>query len=67
MIARGALATMPGNVLLAATATGLPRDSFVDVTALVALDKTDLAGRAGTAPPSALDEAARGLRQVLDL
>lgn len=61
------LATMPGNVFMPATATGLPRDSVVNVTALVTLDKTDLTDRAGTAPPSLLDEVGRGLRLVLDL
>ena len=62
-----ALAAMPGNVFLPATATGLPRDSVVNVTALVTLDKTDITDRAGTAPPSLLDEVGRGLRHVLDL
>jgi mRNA interferase MazF len=50
-----------------AAVTGLPRDSVVNVTALITLDKTDLTDRAGTAPPSLLDEVGRGLRQVLDL
>jgi len=62
-----ALATMPGNVFLPATATGLARDSVADLTALVTLDKTDLADRAGTAPASLVDEVGRGLRRVLDL
>ncbi len=62
-----ALATMPGNVFMPAAVTRLPRDSVVNVTALVTLDKTDLTDRAGTAPPSLLDEVGRGLRQVLDL
>ena len=62
-----ALATMPGNVFMPASATGLPRDSVVNVTALATLDKTDLTDRAGTAPPALLDEVGRGLRQVLSL
>ena len=62
-----ALAAMPGNVFMPATATGLPRDSVVDVTALVTLYKTDLTDRAGTAPPSLLYEVRRGVRHVLDL
>ena len=62
-----ALATMPGNVFMPAAVTGLPRYSVVNVTALITLDKTDLTDRAGTAPPSLLDEVGRGLRQVLDL
>jgi len=62
-----ALATMPGNVFMPATATGLPRDSVVNVTALVTLNKTDLTDRVGTTPPALLDEVARGLLHVLDL
>ncbi len=58
---------MPGNVFMPASATGLERDSVVNVTALVTLDKTDLAAQVGTAPASLLDEVARGLRHVLDL
>jgi mRNA interferase MazF len=41
------LAAMPGNVFAPAAATGLPRDSVVNVTALVTLDKTDLGTQAG--------------------
>jgi mRNA interferase MazF len=33
---------MPGNVFVPATSSGLPRDSVVNITALVTLDKTDL-------------------------
>ncbi|GAB7143926.1 type II toxin-antitoxin system toxin endoribonuclease MazF6 [Mycobacterium riyadhense] len=61
------LATMPGNVFLPATATGLPRDSVVNVTALVTLNKTDLTDRVGDVPPSLMHEVDRGLRRVLDL
>jgi mRNA interferase MazF len=62
-----ALATMPGNVFLPATATGLPRDSVANVTALVTLNKTDLTDRVGNVPPSLMHEVERGLRRVLDL
>ena len=61
------LAAMPGNVFLPATATGLPRDSVVNVTALVTLNKTDLGEQAGTAPLGLLREIDRGLRRVLEL
>ena len=37
-----ALADLPGDVVLPASATGLPKDSAVNVTAVVTLDKTDL-------------------------
>lgn len=62
-----ALATMPGNVFLPATATGLPRDSVVNVTALVTLNKADLTDRVGDVPPSLMHDVDRGLRRVLGL
>jgi len=62
-----ALATMPGNVFLPAVATGLPRESVVNVTALVTLNKADLTDRVGDVPPSLIREVDRGLRRVLDL
>lgn len=61
------LAAMPGNVFLPASATGLPRDSVVNVTALVTLDKHDLGDPAGTIPTTLMDDVERGLRRVLGL
>jgi mRNA interferase MazF len=61
-----ALAAMPGNVFLPAVATGLPRDSVVNVTALVTLNKTDLSDRIGDVPSNIMSEVDRGLRRVLD-
>jgi mRNA interferase MazF len=61
------LAAMPGNVFLPASATGLPRDSVVNVTALVTLDKSDLRERVGTTPPMLMRDVDRGLRRVLGL
>jgi mRNA interferase MazF len=62
-----ALAIMPGNTFLPAAATGLPRDSVVNITALVTVNKTDLTERIGTTPQSLMHEVDRGLRRVLDL
>jgi len=61
------LAAMPGNVFLPAVATGLPRDSVVDVTAIVTLNKDDLDQRIGTVPQGLMSEVDRGLRRVLSL
>ncbi|HWG62458.1 MAG TPA: type II toxin-antitoxin system PemK/MazF family toxin [Streptosporangiaceae bacterium] len=61
------LAGMPGNVFLPAAATGLPRDSVVNVTALVTLNKADLGSQAGRLPDFLLDETERGIRRVLGL
>jgi mRNA interferase MazF len=62
-----ALATMPGNVFLSSAATGLPRDSVVNVTALATLNKSDLSDHSGQIPDSLLDDIDRGLRRVLNL
>lgn len=61
------LAAMPGNVFLPTAATGLPRDSVVNVTAVVTLNKTDLAEQAGLTPLALLREIDRGLRNALEL
>jgi mRNA interferase MazF len=61
------LAAMPGNVFLPGAATGMPRDSVVNVTALVTLNKTDLIGHAGQVPDALLDDMDRGLRRVLSI
>jgi mRNA interferase MazF len=61
------LAAMPGNVFLPAAAVGLPRDSVVNVTALVTLNKADLGKQAGTVPDALMREINVGLRRVLVL
>jgi mRNA interferase MazF len=61
------LAAMPGNVFVPAIATGLPKDSVVNITALVTLDKTDLDSAIGQLPASLMHEVDRGLRRVLGL
>jgi mRNA interferase MazF len=61
------LAAMPGNVFLPASAAGLPKDSVVNVTALVTLDKPDLHEETGHLPASLMHEVDRGLRSILSL
>ena len=58
---------MPGNVFLPAATSGLPKDSVVNVTALVTLNKTDLGAVAGQLPAALMSEVDRGLRRVLGL
>jgi len=62
-----ALAAMPGTVFIPATASGLPRDSVVNVTGLVTLGKDDLDREVGQLPDSLMEEVDRGLRRVLAL
>ena len=62
-----ALAAMPGNVFVPASASGLPKDSVVNITALLTLNKTDLESPAGHLPESLMNDVSRGLRRVLGL
>jgi mRNA interferase MazF len=62
-----ALAAMPGNVFVPGTTSGLPKDSVVNVTALVTLNKTDLEAPAGQLSESLMDDVERGLYRVLGL
>ena len=62
-----ALAALPGNVFLPAAVSGLPRDSVINVTALVTLDKADLTSQARRLPASLMDEVDRGLRRTFGL
>lgn len=58
-------ADAPGNVLLAARATGLPRDSVANVSQIVALDRAMLTERVGALSPPKLDLVLAGIDIVL--
>ncbi len=57
----------PGNVLLPARNSGLPKDSVANVTQLVTLDEAYLSERAGRLPPKLMAHVDAGLKLVLDL
>lgn len=57
----------PGNVLVTARASGLPRDSVANVSQLITVDRTVLTERVGRLPASLLDQVADGLRLTLAL
>ena len=61
------LARAPGNVLLPARSTGLPRDSVVNVSQLLTLDRTFLTEHAGTLPMRLQGSVDEGLRLVLQI
>ena len=61
------LANAPGNVLLPARLSGLSRDSVVNVSQLLTLDRSFLTERAGTLPPRLERLVDEGLRIVLQL
>lgn len=58
-------AEAPGNVLLSAKATGLPKDSVANVSQLVTLDKASLTDRAGGLPDKKLELVLSGIDVVL--
>lgn len=55
----------PGNVQLSAAATKLPKDSVANVSLVVALDKSQLAERAGRIPRRQLDLILSGIDVIL--
>lgn len=61
------LALAPGNVLLPAESTGLPRDSVVNVSQILTLDRSFLAEHAGTLPSRLQRAVDAGLRSILHL
>lgn len=58
-------ADAPGNVLLAAASTGLPKDSVANVSQVVTLDKLLLTERVGRLSASKLELLLSGLDVVL--
>jgi mRNA interferase MazF len=59
------LADAPGNVLLPAASTGLPRDSVANVSQIYAVDRDFLIDEVGRIPRSALSEILSGIDVVL--
>lgn len=55
----------PGNVLLSAAATGLPKDSVANVSQIVTIDKVALTERVGKLPRAKLDLVLSGIDVVL--
>ena len=58
-------ADAPGNVLLLAKTTGLPKDSVANVSQVVTLDKSMLADRVGKLPRAKLELVIAGLDVIL--
>ena len=61
------LAMAPGNVLLSRRSVNLGRESVVNVSQIVTLDKTVLSERVGRLQPAKLREVEEGVRLVLAL
>jgi mRNA interferase MazF len=57
----------PGNVLLRAVDSGLPKDSVSNVSQIVTLDRRDLSERVARVRSKVLVRVDAGLKLVLDL
>ena len=61
------LVDAPGNVLIPARVSGLPRDSVANVSQLVTVDRNALSERVGRLPLGLLDQIGDGVRLALGL
>lgn len=61
------LADAPGNVLLEVPASGLPRDSVVNVSQIMTLDRDFLTEKISRLPPEVMTRIGAGLRLILGL
>jgi len=61
------LAQAPGNFRLSRRASGLSRDSVVNVSQLITVDKRLLTSRVARVPPETLRNVEAGIRLVLAL
>ena len=58
-------ADAPGNVLLKANVTGLPKDSVANISLIVALDKNQPTERSGKLPRGQLKTVLNGIDVLL--
>ncbi len=61
------LAAAPGNVLCRKRQTGLPRDSVINISQILTIDKSFLTDRVRTLSPELFRQVEDGLRLVLTL
>jgi mRNA interferase MazF len=61
------MANAPGNVLLSKQESGLPRNSVVNVSQLITVDKSFFSEKAGSVNALKLKEVEAGIRLVLSL
>ncbi len=59
------LANAPGNVRIPARASGLKKASVINVSQIITLDKSVLAGSVGTVKANYMREVEEGLRLVM--
>jgi mRNA interferase MazF len=61
------LAEAPGNVMISASDSGLPKDSVANVSQVITVDRTFLTEKCGRLPGQLVRSIDEGLRLVLSL
>lgn len=59
-------ADVPGNVLLKKGEAGLKKDSVVNISQVVTVNKSDLIERIGTLPPARVKQIVAGLKLLIE-
>jgi mRNA interferase MazF len=59
-------AKAPGNVLLRKGEGNLPKDSVVNITQIVTIDKSDLVEKIGSLSPRRIDQIVEGVELLLE-
>jgi mRNA interferase MazF len=67
MTSNVALARHPGNVFVPALASGLPKDSVVNVSQPMTVDRVELESTGVTLPETLMNAVDAGFRRVVDL
>lgn len=61
------IANAPGNIFISAQQSGLPRDSAINVSQIITIDKTFLTEFANILPNTVLHKVDEGMRLALSL
>jgi mRNA interferase MazF len=59
-------AAVPGNVLLKKGEANLSRDSVVNISQIITVDKSDLIGKIGSLSPSKMKQVVEGVKLLLE-
>ena len=59
-------AKAPGNVLVRKGEGDLPKDSVVNITQVITVDKSDLAEKIGSLPPNRMSQIIAGFKLLLE-
>jgi len=59
-------AAVPGNVLLKKGEAGLKKESVVNISQVVTVNKSDLIERIGTLPPARVNQIVTGLKLLIE-